>query len=707
MARRFGLAAALAGLLAVTADDGASGQGLPDGERFVFGDSLSDTGSSFAATGGRSNPFSPTVVPNGFVYNTAFPDSLQNPQAGAPTERFSNGDIHVDRLAGDLTPVVGPFNPTQNAQPIPNTTVDIPVEVNPNRTFAQGETGPDGFNFAHGGAETDLTNSGGANIGFASQVAAFATLQQAGRLSVDPDDTAVVWIGGNDFFNAAQTGALGRPTVQTAVQNVGAGLNTLASRGVRNIVVYNMPDLSEVPLAGELADQAPNQQRGQQLLTALRDAARGFNQQLQTQVIGQLRDRGVNVTVVDLQRLFADIAARPGAYGVRDGTTHCFSLVSGQPTGDCQSAQAVDSATFIDSLHLTETGHEIVAEFARGSMFTQATASAVYATAPRAALLVADGHNAVIDSRLRQIRAGLRGASFAGGQGPTVGESADGETADGLATKLSLFVYANHNRGDRDSGIGVAGFDYNQTVVTAGLDYEINDALLVGVAGGYSAADTHLAGALGNGQIDSKLVSVYGTLTKGGVYGDLTGTISLDEHTYDRRTEGPLGRADAEAHGQTFSFALNGGYNLRRGPVRFGPTVGVRLLDTEIEDFNEDGAGPLNLEIGDLNAQTAIGSVGAQAAGRFTFGGGNVIAPQLGLSFEHDFTNETIEVATTLPAGGQQSTRAKLGRDNAVILDGGVTVGTTYGLSASLGGRTSFGREGSDYGARARLRFTF
>lgn len=712
MNRRFLAGTAMAGLLAAVGGGTAGAQDIGFEESFVFGDSLSDTGSSFAATGGRSNPFGANVQPNGALYNTAFPASLQDPTQGEPTQRFSNGDTHIDVLAGDLTPVVGPFDDAPNAQPIPQTPLQAPVDVNPSQSFDPNATGPDGFNFAHGGAETGQTSGDGANTGFLSQVEAFATLQGSGQVTVDPNDGAVVFVGGNDFFNAARNGTLSAQTVQTALQNVGVGLNTLAGSGVDNMVVYTMPDLSQVPLGQELAGLAPTQQQGQQLVAGLQQLSTAFNAQLRSQVLDPLRDQGVDVTVVDMQTLFNDIARQPEAYGVRTGDTHCFSLTAnggqGAPTGDCQTSEEVAQTTFLDSLHPTTTGHDIIASFAQGTMFTRDTAGPVFGTLPQMAHIAADGHFSVIDSRLRSVRAGARGVSFLGQQMATesgAGRDRSGDRAHD--TRLSVFVYVNHNGGDRPARSGTAGYDYDQQLITAGADYEINDAVLLGVSAGYSTADASLDGGLGDMEVDSKIFSVYSTAKFNGFYGDLTATISLDQHDTERRTGGPLGKADGEGDGKTLGVAFNGGYTIKRGNLSFGPTAGVRLIDTEIEDFNETGAGALNLAVEDLDAEAVIASFGGQISGRYSFGDGNTIIPELSLSYERDLKDDSFTVATVLPGNQRFSSEASVDRDDAAILDGGVTIGMRNGLSASLGGRLSIGRDGSDHSVRGRLRYTF
>lgn len=688
----------LSGVLATVGAGSIQAQQLDYDQTFAFGDSLSDVGSRFAQSGGRTNAFAPTTSPNGALYNTAFPVSLQDPTQGTATGRFSNGDIHIDALAGELTPVVGTFDPEQGAQSVPGTPIAAPVSTNPELTLDPQAAGADGFGFAHGGAQSGLQDGNGQNVGFLSQVGAFATLQQGGALTADSDDVAVVWVGGNDFFDAAQAGTLSAGTVETAVTNTAIGLNTLAGSGVENFIVYKLPDLSQVPLAEELAaaGDAP------ELLPALSQLSTAFNAQLQTTVAGQLRDQGAKVTVIDTAALFADIARQPDAYGLRDGSTHCFSLVTQAPTGDCQTPEQVAQTTFLDSLHPTAAGHDIVAQFTRGTIHTFDTATSALGTIPQIAMLGLDGHNNAIAARLHAVRSGVRGLDFMSG-----GAAVDTEADRPGDQRLSAFVFSNYNSGDRDPQNGVAGFDYGQTLVTVGADYTLNDTVLLGAAVGYSDNDSDLDGGLGDVDMQSFLVSLYSSAQLGHAYGDFTTSIAFDDIEATRSTLGPLGDAEGDTSAVTLSLAFTGGYNVQVDNFTFGPTFGLRYLESEVEEFDERGAGALNLEVSDLDGKMAIGSFGAQASARFGFGEGNQVVPQLGLTYEHDFADDIFGVNARLPGGQDVSGRVGAGQDDAAVLDAGVTLALTNGISANVGGRVAFGRDGDDRSVRGRLRYSF
>ena len=187
----------------------------------AFGDSLTDTGNLFAATGG------------------AFPPSPYS--AG----RFSNGPVWVEHLAAqlnlpELTPSVG-----------------------------------GGTNYAWGGAETGLTglsNRGTPNIGLqiTQYLAAHANV-------AEPDRLFVLWGGANDFLNAGQT----NPSV--SVGNISTLITRLATAGAERFLVPNLPSLGETPRHVGTANEAPlnalTDQFNSQLAAALdeREASLGIS----------------------------------------------------------------------------------------------------------------------------------------------------------------------------------------------------------------------------------------------------------------------------------------------------------------------------------------------------------------------------------------------------------------------------------------------
>lgn len=155
---------------------------------YVFGDSLSDTGNFFKATGGTR------------------PASLPYYQG-----RFSNGPVWPEYLAQQLQ--------------VPTTQLN---------------------NFAVAGASSGLYSSYIIDpqspmyrTGLLSQIDQFI----ASNTSPDPQDLFIIWAGLNDYAGRTQQ------PVSEVVDNITSAVNQLAAVGARTIVVVNLPDLGALPAA--------------------------------------------------------------------------------------------------------------------------------------------------------------------------------------------------------------------------------------------------------------------------------------------------------------------------------------------------------------------------------------------------------------------------------------------------------------------------
>ena len=162
---------------------------------YAFGDSLSDAGNVYAASGG--------VLPDPLIYSDG---------------RFTNGPVWVQDLAHDLgLPAVTP-------------------SLNSGTDFAYGG--------AEAGAETLHTVT---PIDLPSQLAQFLVQQP------NPDANALytLSIGGNDVIDAISadasnpSGALA--DIRSAVSDEVAFVKGLAADGARNFVILNVPDLGRTP----------------------------------------------------------------------------------------------------------------------------------------------------------------------------------------------------------------------------------------------------------------------------------------------------------------------------------------------------------------------------------------------------------------------------------------------------------------------------
>ncbi|MBW4611641.1 MAG: SGNH/GDSL hydrolase family protein [Hassallia sp. WJT32-NPBG1] len=274
---------------------------------YVFGDSLSDTGNTFAATQGQ--------IPVPTVNNSNRPAYFQG--------RFSNGPIWVDYFGSQkgLTPT--PF---------------VTLLANPNIVPT------DGVNFAFGGAQTGRASD---FPGFQNNIPP-GVLGQVGllkqNLPVDPNALYSVFGGGNDYL-------FGNTNVNQVVQNLTDSIGSLAQDGGKNFIVFNLPDLGEIPFGKRLG--VPDQ---------LNQLTQAHNQQLAS-AISSLRTSNpdLNIYSVDINTLFNTVRATPAKFGFKDVTTACVTGNFLQVASICDNP---DDFLFFDDVHPSSRAHNLIAQAA-------------------------------------------------------------------------------------------------------------------------------------------------------------------------------------------------------------------------------------------------------------------------------------------------------------------------------------------------------
>lgn len=262
--------AALAALtLAASAALATTASAQSYGRLVVFGDSLSDNGNLYLASG-RTQPPSPPYFQG----------------------RFSNGPVFTELLGFTAANFNGPV------------------------------TGS--INYAYGGSRTD--NVVAFPPGMRQQLTTYTT---AGGTFGSRDLVSVLG-GANNIFQslgafavlppAAQGNPTGfvTPTLTAAIADMNFLVDNIASRGAGTILVTNLPRLGTTP------------QFRTTPLTALADfAGSTFNSGLQTALMSTAAARpGTNIILFDIAKVSDVLAANPGRFGLSDVTNACFNGVT-------------------------------------------------------------------------------------------------------------------------------------------------------------------------------------------------------------------------------------------------------------------------------------------------------------------------------------------------------------------------------------------
>jgi phospholipase/lecithinase/hemolysin len=181
----------------------------------VFGDSLSDIGNSFVASGGTAPPGQP-LAPLGSPLRGDYGETFDGTGA-IFLGRFTDGQNWVDYFPG----VAEQFH----------------VDISPVTAWLQDPNNDSATDFAVGGSTSGVLNViNSALPSFPDQISAY--LNGLGSKNA-ADDLCVIWIGANDF------GAKMEPL--ETVANIKGQIAKLSAVGAKTFFVVTIPDLALTP----------------------------------------------------------------------------------------------------------------------------------------------------------------------------------------------------------------------------------------------------------------------------------------------------------------------------------------------------------------------------------------------------------------------------------------------------------------------------
>jgi uncharacterized protein YhjY with autotransporter beta-barrel domain/phospholipase/lecithinase/hemolysin len=482
------------------------------------------------------------------------------------------GDSYIDdgnvfELTGTARPAIYPLGRFSNGLNLVDTmaqALNVPV-----------------LNYGIGGAVARAQNTPLPSVqAFDLQVQSFlagggpaAFPRSSGRFA--PDDLLVLNIGANDARayerslgvspTAAQIAGLqaGVPAqAQLAAGDAIRNLNLLVGAGVQNMTVLGgdvgrLPEVRGLPVAA--------------VGTAYSTAYNGLVQQ----ALAGYAAQGVTVNYLDLNQIGNVLEANLSAFGLLGAGACPTTCVTTNP-------ELLDRYFFyVDQLHLTQRGYEIVGQYA-----------------------------------VRQLEAPLHleaqsdiGLSTATGFGQLMSGRLD--LASGEADKpLSFYLVAttgSHDLADRQTSLA---YDYDSIGVAGGAELSFG-AGSAGVAIAYSRPEVDFLNGNGGAKATSWQVGAYAQMEAGGAFA--RGYAGYGWQDYDISRRAVIDDVSGESDGNSLVAGGEVGYRFGFGGARIGPVAGVQYARATIDEFTENGDPVLTLNVGRQRASELVGYAGLGA----------------------------------------------------------------------------------------------
>jgi phospholipase/lecithinase/hemolysin len=192
---------------------------------------------------------------------------------------------------------------------------------------------------------------------------------------VQPGDVFAVWGGANDFYFGL-TGQSDYVAPDQVVANLSNIIQILAASGAKEFVVPNLPPLGQTPFFLEL--QPPDVAAA--LIAALDAHATLFNALLPTALADLEANSGIEIHLLDVDRLFQAILADPAAFGLANVTESATFYHPVNGFGLALKPDDPSTYLFFDSVHPTAGIHQMLGEQAAQQVVPEPATFIVWAT---------------------------------------------------------------------------------------------------------------------------------------------------------------------------------------------------------------------------------------------------------------------------------------------------------------------------------------
>ncbi len=173
----------------------------------------------------------------------------------------------------------------------------------------------------------------------------------------DPTTTDVIEVEGNFPENNANI------LFEVVNINIGGAIQDIIDAGGKDIVVFNLPNLDQTPLAQGLNEDD---------LEKLRDLVADHNDKL-GDIVEQIEESntGVNLIEIDVDQLFDDVLNNPSNFGFTNVTDNFSGVDLYTGVSLPPSMGHLDEYLFMDSVHVTTKAHQLIGDLVTNTLASE------------------------------------------------------------------------------------------------------------------------------------------------------------------------------------------------------------------------------------------------------------------------------------------------------------------------------------------------
>ena len=278
----------------------------------------------------------------------------------------------------------------------------------------------------------------------------------------------------------------------------------------------------------------------------------------------------------------------------------------------------------------------------------------------------ANAQNQNLAQRASALRLGARGFQSIGIEAPlkndrdgkSVMDAKDGKDILSPAedNKWGVWVQGNGNFARATTASQVPNYNFESGGFLAGADYRWSENFVTGLYAGYQGTYAKYDNG-GRTTINSVQFGGYASYDNGGFYTDAIVGGGYSAYAVKR----PIAfstvdrTATSRPDGGQLTTYLGMGYDWEVGNFTIGPILSGQYTYAGITPFEENGAGALNLNVGQQNANSLRTSLGGRIAYTWKLTDSITLIPEGRMFWQHEFLENPRNIGATLDGGNGQS----------------------------------------------------
>jgi autotransporter-associated beta strand protein len=256
---------------------------------------------------------------------------------------------------------------------------------------------------------------------------------------------------------------------------------------------------------------------------------------------------------------------------------------------------------------------------------------------------------------------------------------------------------------EQDTTSGRNGYSSDTVGIQLGMDYQVNENLIVGVSLDYTSTDVTFDANYGDMDTDSFRIGPFASYFTDNWYVDASLTVGI--HSSESSRNDTLGAHDGDFDATDVTLFVGGGYNFKLDDAwTLTPTASLRYTYYNRDAYSETGVGGITYDEYDINTlYSRLGVRLAYQLNAMDF----LMIPEFMLGWEHEYLGEGDSINGTFAGNGVFNVNTGNPDENSFYFGAGLTAIIDEQWTTFIRYEGNVSENGETHGISGGVRFEF